>query len=459
MLNAMKVKTGVFLSIIFVITSCTTTKVINSESNKFVLNNNIAVDGVLELNSDYIIYPSAKIRTVGNGKVIIKEPITILGKTQIFDENINIEFRPGTMSEIYPTWFGAKGYDNLDDTKAFKKTLQIAKEYESSINVRIPIGLFYINEKLIVESYENKVKSINIIGESISQSSIHGSSLLWTGSSGESVLLIKNVNNSKIENVDIRGGDKTKHNIELRPSVYQYVIRSCTFKGCIGAGAANININQGNNSQVSEIQIENCTFHGVESKPGNFITESAIIGGLANTKNFYIRNCGFIGYNVGAINIQNSDAMLVENCTFAFNEIDIICMLCNTFAKSNYSERSRGFFKATFSSNVSFTTLVDNFFDGNPTDGYVIRDGTGNLVLINNNFGGTSDDNDKNNIKWETGPYSNIISYGNFYNNVPLNGNPFYNRSNQPTKSNITSNGDIGGKNSDKRIKIVIDRQ
>ena len=243
-------------------------------------------------------------------------------------------------------------------------------------------------------------------------------------------------------------------NIELRPNIYQLVIRNCTFKGCEGPNSVNININRGNNIQVSEIQIENCTFHGVATKDVKFLTESAIAGGLANTKNFYIKNCSFLGYNKSAIDIDVSDAIVIENNTFAFNEIDISCMLCNSFIKSNYSERSRAFFLATSSSNLSFTTMIGNYFDGFPTDGYVIRDGAGCLFMVNNNFGGSGEEDDRNNIKWEHKPFNPIFSFGNFYNNTPQGQSPFFDRSNNQKREDVFSKGDIGGKNAGRKTKI-----
>jgi hypothetical protein len=455
----MKSKISIYCLLLFVsFQSCKTKQIYSSQSNPFELKSEIIVSEILELDSRYIIYPTAFIKTIGKGKLVIKEPICILGKSQVFDTDINIDYRPFSISEIYPEWFGAKGYDQLDDTKAFKKVLTIGKEYYNSINIIISLGYFKISEQLVISSEVKKMKSINFIGHSMSTSSQHGSSIVWFGKKGESMILINNVNLSKIENIDFHGFDYVKNNLEFRPTVNQVVIKNCTFKGCKGEGSTNINLNKGNNIQVSEIQIENCTFHGVPDNRGFYLTESAISGGLANTKNFYIKNCSFLGYNVAAIDILHNDAMVIENNTFAFNDVDIRCMLCNSYIKSNYSERSKAFFESTSSSNLSFTTMIGNFFDGDPKDGYIIRDGAGCLYMVNNNFGGSGEENDINKIKWESRPLNPIFSFGNFYNNIGQNQSPFYNRSNQIKKDDIISNGDIGGKNADKKVKIIIEK-
>ncbi len=72
-------------------------------------------------------------------------------KSQFFDTEINIDFKPFTLSEIYPEWFGAKGYDQLDDTKAFKKVFKNAKVCQNSVNILVSIGYFYISETLELE--------------------------------------------------------------------------------------------------------------------------------------------------------------------------------------------------------------------------------------------------------------------------------------------------------------------
>ena len=119
------------------------------------------------------------------------------------------------------------------------------------------------------------------------------------------------------------------------------------------------------------------------------LSQSAIRGGLANTKNFYITYCSFDAYHKSAVDIRTSDILTVEGCTFSNNETDITCELGGPYINSNYSEHSNSFFTSGFSSNLAFTYLIQNNFTGNPRDGYVIRDGSGSLVLLNNNFGGT----------------------------------------------------------------------
>ncbi len=58
--------------------SCKTKQIYSTQSNPFEIKSEIIVNDVLELDSRYIIYPTAFIKTAGKGKLVIKEPICIL---------------------------------------------------------------------------------------------------------------------------------------------------------------------------------------------------------------------------------------------------------------------------------------------------------------------------------------------------------------------------------------------
>jgi hypothetical protein len=208
------------------------------------------------------------------------------------------------------------------------------------------------------------------------------------------------------------------------PYSYQIFLRNCSFGGCAGEGSANVNLNQGNNLQVSEIHFENCVFKGyIESSLWK--TESAIIGGFANTKNFSFTYCSFLGYNQAAINLEVTDILRIDNCTFAHNKLDISCLVCNTLANNNYSEHSGSFFRTTVSDNISFTTLMNNCFYGSENNDYIITQGSGNLTLINNNFGGMGGTDLKNKVQWDSGKFSSVYSIGNYFRNDVLLAEPF----------------------------------
>ena len=141
--------------------SCTTKQIVNEKNNPYEIKSELVVTDVLELTSKHVIYPSAYISTKGRGKVVVKEPITIIGKAQVFDTDVNIDFMPFTISEINPEWFGAKGYDNLDDTKAFEKVFVLAKNLQNSVNVLVSLGKFYISKTLEISNKPDLIKSIN----------------------------------------------------------------------------------------------------------------------------------------------------------------------------------------------------------------------------------------------------------------------------------------------------------
>ncbi len=440
--------------------SCITKQVISESSNPFEIKSEIIVKDVLELDARHVIFPTAYIRTIGNGKVVIKQPITILGKNQVFSEDINIDFRPFTLSEISPEWFGAIGYDNEDDTKAFQKVFLIAKGLHNSVNVMVNVGKFYISKTLELENNSNFIKSINLIGASMSTSSCNGSSLIWNGPQSGVLLKVSFLNLSRIENLDFSAEQNNGllYNIDLKPIISQMTIKNCSFYGCEGSGSTNISLNIGNGVQVSEITIENCSFRSKTLDGKNWLTDAGIGGGIDNVLNFYVKSCSFIGYQNAAVNIKNSSTMVVENSTFAHNDVDLKCMLCGLYASSNFSEHSKAFFQATSSSNFSSAFLINNYFTGDATDGYVVRDGAGSLFLVNNNFGGSGYVDKKYKIKWEDRALNPIFSFGNFYKNIENNQTPFYNRSNQIKKDEVISNGDTGGNIANKKMKIIIDK-
>lgn len=428
----------------------------NSSVRMMVFNQEIIFSGETIIDKEVTIYPEAFLRTNPGARLIFTKKVNILGESQVFDENIDLTFQPGTLSVINPSWFGAKGYDEVDDTKAFQKVIEIARTYANTINIEIPIGNFIITKTLEIGNEDSNGKSINLIGSGMSGNSGLGSCLLWRGLESVSLLLWRNNSNCTISNLDFNAeqGHTLKNNLELRPTVNQLEIKNCSFAGCAGIESSNINLNTGSDLQVSEVAIENCIFRSVTYDNKKWLTQSAVVGGLANTKNFYFKNCSFIGYTIGAINIGITDILKVENCTFALNEVDISCNLCNTLASSNYSEYSKSFFKSGVSQNVSFTTLSDNCFYGSPDADFVIKEGAGSLVLLNNNLGGMGGNDQTNKIKWADSVISSIYSIGNYFRNDPKELNPFYNMRGEKQINQILSIGDKSGTNEQNIRKI-----
>lgn len=404
------------------------------------------------------IFPQAYITTAPGSKIVFQKRVNIIGESQIFDPEAIIVFEAGTISEIYPSWFGAKGYDNEDDTRAFEKAIAVAYANAGVMSIVIPIGRYFISRTIDSGNNHSDRKAINWFGKGMSNNGVQGASLSWRGEVGGTLLRFRNMGQCVVENIDFTAepAHHVKYNLELRPFVHSFTIRHCSFSGCSGDESANINLNIEDGDQVSEIHIDECIFNGV-SQVSESVSQSAIRGGFANTKNFYIRYCAFDQYERAAVDIYNSDILHVEGCTFANNKIDISCMLCGTYATSNYSEHSKAFFRASFTSNISFTTLVNNYFTGMPEDGYVIQDGAGSLILLNNDFGGSDQREDHNRIRWEQNEFSPIHSVGNFYKNSTPESTPFFNRSGQPRNGNVFSKGDIGGTNATGRVIISKD--
>lgn len=400
---------------------------------------------------EVIIYPEALLKTKKNVKIIFNNKVTILGNSQVFDNEVNVIFSTFTISELNVSHFGANGIDNISDDKQIQKVFDIATNLSSSVDILFPIGKYTINNTLKLNN-RNNPSSVNLIGMSTSLSGTYGSSLLWNSKDRNgSIIEIENVKNAFIKNLDfnIEGLSFCKHNIYFKPFCYQIKTENCSFGGVAGQGSCNINLNICDHRQVSEMAFNNCKFSGYKST--SKLSESAIRGGLSNTKNFYITNCIFMEYSKSAIDINTSDILIVKSSTYSNNDIDIFCGVAGAFIEGNYSEGSLAFFSSTLSGNLSNFTLISNFYCGFPKDGYAIRDGSGKLVLINNNFGGCNNEKDKYRIKWEDGINDAIISKGNFFQNNETLDETFYNRSNQKTKLKIESSGDMGGQNIKKR--------
>jgi hypothetical protein len=89
--------------------------------------------------------------------------------------------------------------------------------------------------------------------------------------------------------------------------------------------------------------------------------------------------------------------------------------------------------------------LISNCFYGTEDKDYIITQGGGHLVMINNNFGGMGGEDLTNKIGWDTGPFSHVYSVGNFFRNAPPLITPFE-FSGQPLLFPGESFGDIIGR-------------
>lgn len=450
---------GFFTFLLFLFSCQKKNQVIISDvtrSDVIVFRNELEISKEMVIDKRAIIYPEALIKTKGNGKIIFKKPVNIFGNHQVFDENAEVSFEMHTIASLSPTYFGATGEDQKDDTRAIQKTFDIAMKSNSVIELYFPPGNYYTSSTLILKG-NRSYTSIILKGINKTPSGKAGSSIIWNGKSEQPMIEISNISESIISGLDFNSAHNnySKNNLLIKPFTYKILIENCSFGGSAGSSSANINLNEGNSLQVSEIKFDNCRFRAVVDKNGSQ-TASAIKGGKGNTKNFYIDFCSFGDYNYRSIDIESSSIVNIQNNTFATNGLDIFCGTCGMTAINNYSEGSDGFFSSSSSTNVTSYTLINNYFTGTPKDGFVIRDGSGNLILIANNFGGSNSEPDFNRIKWEDNiqRYDHIISIGNFFKNGSKEEEVFRNRSNRPTKTKIFGSGDIGGKNGKLKKRI-----
>lgn len=430
------------------------TCMLNTTKDVWVVNNPVKVEGILVVEKQVIILPGGVFEGDNTSKIVFTKPVNILSRERVFSTELRMESLPGVFTNLDITWWGANGRDEEDDTKAIQVVLDLASQ-SGCEQITIPIGQYIVSQQLRMAGREDNHQSLVIKGYATSFDGQHGSALMWNGGSDESMALVKNTSQTIFENIEFGAipGRLIRSNIEFRPFCNQILFRSCSFGGCGGEKSCNINLNEGNNLQVSELIFENCIFKGLLTDME--YTDNGIRGGLANTKNFYFRNCSFGPYRHEAICITTSDILKVEDCTFYLNDVDIRCETCKTVAIGNYSEESGAFFESTASANFNATTLINNQFTGKPVDGYVIRDGSGTLLLMNNNFGAGNYLPDINRIRWEENEFNSIFSVGNVFKNTAFGQSPFYNRSNQVYRSDrVLSFGDLGGVLGEGRVKL-----
>lgn len=420
----------------------------------WVISKPIYIEGEHIVDKEVVILPGGSINCKDTAHIYFKRPVVILSRSRVFSTNLIVDYLPGVFEYLDIRWWGADGMDDEDDSGAIQQVFDLASRMGSE-QIRIPAGRFLIRQQLRLTGRDSNHQSIVIQGSSISYDGQHGSTFLWDGEGGCSMVLILNTSLTSFEYIEFNSlsGKELTTNIEFRPSCNQISFRSCSFSGCTGERSCNINLNEGGSQQVSELTFDNCVFKGIYNSKE--YTRNAVRGGLANTKNFYFKNCSLGPYQQEAIHITTSDILKVEDCTFYLNDVDILCETCKTVAIGNYSEESGAFFASTASANFNATTLINNQFTGKPVDGFVIRDGSGTLLLMNNNFGGGNYLQDENKIRWEENDFNCIYSVGNVYKNSSPGHSPFYNRSNQVYREDrVYSFGDLGGVLGEGRVKL-----
>lgn len=452
----------ILLGLIFQCFSCVAHKVNatllkesrNSGQSFWIVSEEVPVSDLMVIDKNVFIMPGGFFSAKKPATIRFNGHVDIIGQQKVFDKELAVEFAPGAFTHLNPDWFGANGMDDADDTDCFQKIFDMISS-GGAIQVRVPIGKYYISRQLKLGGQPGNNLSLIIQGASTSYSGTKGSSILWRGKPSESMVLISNTSQTVIENLDFDcvPNHYLMSNIELRPSCNQITFSNCYFSGCAGELSTNINLNEGNSLQVSELFFNNCIFKGIFL--AEKITDNAVRGGWANTKNFQFTQCAFGPYRNEAIKIKTSDVLKVDGCTFYLNDVDISCETCKTIATDNYSEESQAFFMSTASANFNATTLINNQFTGKPKDGFVIRDGSGTLILMNNNFGAGNYLPDKNYVRWEENDYNSIYSVGNVYKNTDEKEGPFYNRSNRNYRQDrIFSWGDLGGVLGEGRVKL-----
>lgn len=246
-------------------------------------------------------------------------------------------------------WFGAIGNNIHDDTQAFQNCWNWIVNTGIRYVYYIPSGTFKITQTLLFEGTSNN-QFPRILGSSKGIGS-GASTLMWQGAGGDTLLTIRHMIYSSIENVEFSGfnGSYAGEPSCLIYFAYAYAgnysttnkIINCSFGNVGGDSSACVKVNVGGpwqNYQVDELTFDHCIFSG-NGLLAPLLSWHAVWLGRANTKNFFFRGCNMTGFSEAAINAGycgpiHSQENLISTCGYAFhldNETTLV-------SENDYSE-------------------------------------------------------------------------------------------------------------------------
>lgn len=249
-----------------------------------------------------------------------------------------------TKTSINVTSYGANGKDQLDDTKAFQKSIdELANKNGGTLLV--PKGVYYISH---LTFFGQKYSNISIIGDNAiifqivpKQRKAIREGLFRTfaqryaadgcfvfdaqvSNQKDDRYSIKNIYMSGLSfksNVKKNGFDELLHQVSAH-GVSNFTIENCNFIGFYGDGVAinaGTDFNTNSYAYNKEVKIKNCTFDGVNKNNRQGIS-------IYYCDNFIIENCNFKNITrsdmPGAIDIEPDRDFLVsrngsiKNCNF-----------------------------------------------------------------------------------------------------------------------------------------------
>lgn len=371
---------------------------------------------------------------------------------QIADTTVDfINFKAA--NDVFSThWYGSKGDQTNDDTTAVQKTFDTIIANNKNIDIYFPIGNYKITSTITATF--NATFCPKIFGAQKGRGNA-GSTLLWYGSAGGTMMKFKNFKSTSFEDLDLTGNNGTGFptfpkyvfhiEVDGASSLFSYFInfKNCSFSACGGTDSACLNLNgtgSYTNYQCSEITFEHCAINGNGFSAPTPSGYGIIVGGF-NTKDFYINNCNIQGFNqaffksIADAGVVTSRNNLITGCVVNFD------LSNGTHFQSigDYTENGGMLLKAANGNTVSnyniqnYYWASDNYGGVNPglpeTQEYIIT-GRGQLTIIGSAFESGATFIPKINWECDLG-ISSLTCIGCTFANIREGVSPFYSSGNE----------------------------
>jgi hypothetical protein len=193
---------------------------------------------------------------------------------------------------------GARGDGVADDTAAIQKALDVFSGKPRSGRVYVPTGVYRVTKTLTYRG--NVSEGLNLEG-SVSASGPSGAVLRWDGPAGGTVLRLAGAVDTRVSNLAIDGRGKARHGVvvaydgDRKAGASNVTLEHLAVGGCVGDGSAAILLGA-DGDQCDAIRVIGCKLVG-HGAPGT--TRYGILTNTSNCKNFSIRDCVVVGFQVG----------------------------------------------------------------------------------------------------------------------------------------------------------------